>query len=547
MKRRHRSPGVEFLEGRQLLSVVVAERENNDRASRANVIAFDVDNIAQLQGASLNRTDRDFFTFTAPASGNLNVAVRSRNGVFAQLEVQNQAGTGLLETQRKNGINAGSVAITAGQSYLVRLRSPVNARAAYSVDLLIGGAPGNGGSTANPPPVAVVGESRNDDRIGRANAVTLRAGEVVQLQGSVTRRDRDFYSFTAPSAGTLGIDARTANGVLAKVEVKDSAGVQLFETEPNDGVNTGSVALEAGRTYFVEIRSAINRVTSSYLVDLLFGATGTGGGSGGTGGGGTVPVGTVVESESNDSKGAADPFDLGIVGSARLQGTSTGQDDRDFFVFTPTQSGFLNAVVGSTNGVFAQLEVEDILGGTLFETEPNDGRNTGRAAVVAGRTYFVRLRSKVDGPAAYLVDLLFDGSLVGGGGGSGGGGTDDGDGSVGGTFAESESNGEKSAADPFSFNVASPAVLTGTSADRDDRDFFTFTASRTGTVTVALASTGGSLADLEVENAAGANLLALEDGRTGGSFAVSAGTVYFVRLRAPEDSAASYRVDFTLA
>jgi len=60
---------LEPLEGRELLSVMIAERENNNRASRANAFAFDADGIAQLQGVSLNRNDRDFFAFTAPASG----------------------------------------------------------------------------------------------------------------------------------------------------------------------------------------------------------------------------------------------------------------------------------------------------------------------------------------------------------------------------------------------------------------------------------------------------------------------------------------------
>ena len=163
---------------------MIAERENNNRANRANTFAFDADQIAQIQGTSLNRNDKDFFAFTAPTSGALNVSVRSRNGVFAQLEVENQAGISLFETQPKNGVNAGSVAVTAGQTYTVRLRSPVNARAAYSADLLLGGSPGTGGGPTNPAPVSVVGESRNDDRIGRANEVSLSDGNVVQLRGA---------------------------------------------------------------------------------------------------------------------------------------------------------------------------------------------------------------------------------------------------------------------------------------------------------------------------------------------------------------------------
>ncbi|MDB5350338.1 MAG: hypothetical protein JWN86_1585 [Planctomycetota bacterium] len=544
MNRKRRSfLGLERLEDRKLLSVLVAERENNNRVGRANEFAFDGDGIVQLQGVSQNRGDKDFFRFTAPATGVMNIAVRARNGAFAQLEVESQGGVRLFETQPADGANSGSLSLTAGQAYFVRLRSPVNARASYAVDLFLGGSPTSGG-TGTPSPVAVVSDSRRDDSLAQANAVTLSPGNVVELRGTVTRRDRDFYSFIAPQSGPLSIDSMTTNGVMAKVELDDATGNLLFETEPKDGVNTGTVPLTAGQTYFLQVRPVINTATASYRVDLLFGAVVAGGGSTASGGtGGTAGAGTVIETEPNDTKGAADPFNLGITGSARLQGTSANKDDRDYFVFTPTQSGTLNAVVSTTNGVFAQLEIEDLQSRTLLETEPNDGINSGRAAVVAGQTYFVRLRAKGDAPAAYLVDLLFDGSAAGGTTGGSTGGTG---GTVGGVFTETEPNEEKSSADAFSLDASHPAQLTGSLTSKDDRDFFALTAARSGTVSVTLASTSGPLAKLEIEDSASDNLLDLEDGRTNGSFAVTAGTTYFLRLRASGNAASSYRIDLSL-
>lgn len=519
MNNRRRHASVECLEDRQLLSLLLQEQENNNRPSRANGFAFDADGVVTLQGTSANRNDQDFFAFTAPSSGSLGIAVRSGNGVFAQLEVETANGVDVLETQPRNGRNTGTLTVMAGESYRIRLRSPINARAVYTAELALGGAPPVDGSDPVPSPSAVVRDTRRDDSIGRANAVQLTAGAAVQLRGTVTRRDRDYFVFTAPADGTLSIGSRTLNGVLAKVEVQDSTGAKLFETEPNDGVTTGNISLVAGRTYVLRVRSAVNNTASIYAVDVLFGRISSPGGGGGeTGGGSGSPSGSFAEAEPNDSKGAASAISLGLTGSAQLQGTSTNQDDRDYFVFNASQSGALTARVATGNGTFAQLEVEDSQGRTILETEPNDGVNVASGAIVAGRSYFIRLRSPIDAPAAYLVDLFFgEGGSTGGDGDPGGGDTGGGGGVAGGSVAEAESNDEKPAANRFDLAVGSPARLAGTSTSRDDRDFFVFTAAASGTLSVTLSTAAGPLADLEIEDAASVKLLELEDGRTTGS------------------------------
>ena len=53
----------------------------------------------------------------------------------------------------------------------------------------------------------------------------------------------------------------------------------------------------------------------------------------------------------------------------------------------------------------AQLQIEDRFGNDLFETQPNDGINSGLVTLAGGDEFFIRLRSKTDGPAEYVVDL----------------------------------------------------------------------------------------------------------------------------------------------
>jgi uncharacterized protein YdeI (BOF family) len=231
----------------------------------------------------------------------------------------------------------------------------------------------------------------------QATVFTVPDDGIVQLQGtSLNKDDKDFFRFTAAQAGPVNLAVQAVTGPFAKLEFKDNLGNQLLETQPNDGINGGTVNLVAGRTYFVRLRSP-NSSPAGYLVDMTFG------GSGGGGGGGSGPV--FNESEDNNSKSLADAFALNADGVAQLVGTSDNHDDKDFFVFTAQSSGTLNVVVSSTNGSFAQIEIKDRFGNSIFETEPNDGINSGSVQVLEGMTYFVRLRATGDSPAAYDVDL----------------------------------------------------------------------------------------------------------------------------------------------
>jgi len=92
--------------------------------------------------------------------------------------------------------------------------------------------------------------------------------------------------------------------------------------------------------------------------------------------------------------------------TAVVSGTSQNHDDRKFFTFTPPHSGTLQVVVQSGNGVFAKAEIEvAATSADVFETDPNDGINSGSFAVTGGRNYILRLRAPGNGPAQFTVRL----------------------------------------------------------------------------------------------------------------------------------------------
>lgn len=96
------------------------------------------------------------------------------------------------------------------------------------------------------------------------------------------------------------------------------------------------------------------------------------------------------------------------------------------------------------------------------------------------------------------------------------------------------------------------ATVTGTSAGKQDKKFYVFTAPTAGQLTVVLqAGTGGRFADLEIEDVlTSATLLELEPGEgapTSGSATVVAGRQYRLRLRSPDLAPVSFTVQLTLA
>ena len=231
---------------------------------------------------------------------------------------------------------------------------------------------------------------------------------IVNLIGTATgRKDKDFFAFTPTVSGPLVINVASQGGAV-KLELEEArSSSDLFETEPNDGVNGGTVNVQAGKTYRIRLRSDSKSGNPTYDVTLQF--NGSNGGGGG-GGGGTGNATVIQEVESNNKQAQANLFAFPAEGEIQLQGTSTSKRDSDFFKFTAAQSGTIAVSVQAT-GADVQLEVETAASVDVFETEPNDGINSGSFQVQQGVTYFVRLRSRSDASGAYLADLVFTAPL----------------------------------------------------------------------------------------------------------------------------------------
>ncbi len=114
----------------------------------------------------------------------------------------------------------------------------------------------------------LIAESEPNDRARLADQVTFDPTDnSADVTGTIaTRNDRDFFQFRSPGAGTADLSF-ASNTVVGKVSVEDAAGNKLFETEPNDGVNSGSFAIQAGQNVFIRVRGG-SKAVGDYSVHL---------------------------------------------------------------------------------------------------------------------------------------------------------------------------------------------------------------------------------------------------------------------------------------
>jgi len=120
---------------------------------------------------------------------------------------------------------------------------------------------------------------------------------------------------------------------------------------------------------------------------------------------------TITEAEANNTKPTANAFVLTSGTAQTLEGTSTNHRDKDFFRFTATANGTVDVSIASVSGPLVDLEVEgEGEEEDLLELEPDDGgSSTGSFSVIAGRTYFIRLRGpdNEQAPSQYAIELTF--------------------------------------------------------------------------------------------------------------------------------------------
>ncbi len=109
-------------------------------------------------------------------------------------------------------------------------------------------------------------EQENNDSTSRANSFSLAEDGLAQLIGTVsTGDDRDYFRFTPGGDSTtqLTFSITSPAGLRPDFEIQNAAGDTLAETDPDHGINSGSLVVALGATYYIRL-DGIN----SYQVNL---------------------------------------------------------------------------------------------------------------------------------------------------------------------------------------------------------------------------------------------------------------------------------------
>ncbi len=219
-----------------------------------------------------------------------------------------------------------------------------------------------------------------NDTESRATPFRATATESTVLKGTSTSKDdKDYFTFTAATTGPVSVAVTATSN--AALEVKTRAGLQLLETEPNNGVNQGTFQSVAGETYYLRMRSTSKSAPSTLLMSRWVPADRPHPALENNGGGdnailvailaaqaqATVQIqspGRINEVEQRQSRaGAAHPLGtdaITLVGAA-------SKKDRDFFHITPTAGGSVQLTASSPS---IKVSVETATGIKLLETEP---------------------------------------------------------------------------------------------------------------------------------------------------------------------------------
>jgi hypothetical protein len=202
-------------------------------------------------------TDQDFYKFVAAASGNLFVRTSFVNAVGdLDLYLHNSSGTVIASSTGSDDTEEINLAVTAGQTYTIRVVGFANAVNTY--DLLIDG-PGAAGIAPD--------RFENNDSFGTAtNFGTLGDRNESNLNIHIAGSD-DYFRFFAGSSGpsTLSINFAHNQGDL-DLFLYDANREYLNSSEGQSNTEAIPQTLEVGQTYYVRVTGFASTTNPQYAL-----------------------------------------------------------------------------------------------------------------------------------------------------------------------------------------------------------------------------------------------------------------------------------------
>ncbi|MBY0589471.1 hypothetical protein K2X85_20030 [bacterium] len=281
--------------------------ENNDSLATASVIG----NVGSYYNGSLTSQylDDDYFRFTAASTGIASVLVNfARDYGDLDLSLYNGAGNLLQTFSSSSDDERGSIPVTAGQTYYVRVFGVANAINTYR--LFIDVSIGNDALEQN-------------DTFGDATSVSTANswGQYVGL--NIDRAyDDDYFTFVAPNTGTasFSISFSNASGNIDLIAYNANFVGLTSSTTATDSESI-SFSVVAGQRYYARVYGVNGAINPNYSLRYW------------------LPD----RFEDNDTYVGA--YDLGRVVNFYDENLTVSQSDPDYFAFTSKGTGSVTASI----------------------------------------------------------------------------------------------------------------------------------------------------------------------------------------------------------
>ena len=408
------------------------ESESNDITSTADAIISG----SAIKGQLSSSSDVDYYKFTASSSGsvsvNLDVPTNSSYQDYFKFTLYDSNNNNLGEYETGEDLTA-SLGISVAGTYYLKLESGYyHDSGQYS--LATSFAAGNSSGY----------ESESNDSTSTADAIISGSAIKGQLSSS---SDVDYYKFTASSSGSVSVSLDTPTDSYRdyfKFTLYDSNNNNLGEYETGEDL-TASLGISVAGTYYLKLESGYYHDSGQYSLATSFAAGNSSG----------------YESESNDSTSTADA----IISGSAIKGQLSSSSDVDYYKFTASSSGSVSVSLDTPTDSYRdyfKFTLYDSNNNNLGEYETGEDLTASLGISVAG-TYYLKLESGYyhDSGQYSLATSFAAGNSSG---------------------YESESNDSTSTADA----IISGSAIKGQLSSSSDVDYYKFTASSSGSVSVSL-------------------------------------------------------------
>ena len=291
---------------------------------------------------SINRTDDiDLFRLVVPSNGRFEILVKASGGLNPRLDLLDATGRLVAgDDAGGQGVDAFiSRVLTGGDQIFLKIQGLSDTIGGYSLEFR---------------PFQTTGQTIPDDvgdSVEQAKALNLNADGIAVFDGNIeVGGDVDYFTVAVAESGSLLIDLGTSGtGNLDTILYAKASATSQWEVNDNVRGSTASrVVLDVKAGDIVQVKATgFGTTTGKYALKLEM-----------------LPP---VPDDFTNNLADPEPLESNLTGNQSGEIESVG--DRDLFVYTPSEDGFLTValerVVGS--GLNPQLRLLDTQGNILVQ------------------------------------------------------------------------------------------------------------------------------------------------------------------------------------